>query len=99
MAIVSGGVLKKSPQILWQGTTTDPRLGDLSNWLAGYGGIYRSHLWVAVLVNKIANATARLPLKTYARTGDGRTDARDTPYGRLLAKPSRRWDPFFVWLW
>lgn len=64
-----------------------------------YSQIYRSQLWIATLVDKLGYATARLPLKVYQRGSDGRSDARDTPYGRLLRTPNRRHDPFFLWLW
>jgi HK97 family phage portal protein len=64
-----------------------------------YGEIYRRQLWVAVLVNKLAYSSARLPLKTYRRSAAGRVDARDTPLGRLLARPNNMHDPFFFWLW
>lgn len=71
----------------------------LSHAFASYAAIYRSQLWVSTLVSKLAFGTARLPLKTYRRMPDGRNDARDTPYGRLLRKPNRAHDPFFFWLW
>lgn len=71
----------------------------LTQQFSTYSQIYRSHIWVATLVDKLGFATARLPLKPYRRTDVGREDARDTPYGRLLRQPNRRHDPFFLWLW
>jgi HK97 family phage portal protein len=65
-----------------------------------YGAIYRRQLWPSVLVNKLAYAAARLPIKAYTRTASGGRDpASDTPYGRLLARPNDLHDPFFFWLW
>lgn len=97
----SNGVLTKEPdRILWQGS---PR-----RWLdnkplgyesSSYSQIYRSQLWVHTLVNKRANAVARLPLKVYRRAETGRLSARDTPFGQLLAAPSTLLDPFLFWLW
>jgi HK97 family phage portal protein len=97
----SGGVLLKTPSIThWSGTTrTWPdslQIG--TSWMA-YSELYRKQLWVFVLVNKIANATARLPLKVYRRREAGRDDARDSAYGQLLASPSSQMDPFLFWLW
>lgn len=72
----------------------------LSKAFATYGQVYKSQLWVATLVNKLAFGVARLPLKCYTRTGSGdRVDARDTPFARLLRNPNSRHDPFFFWLW
>ena len=65
---------------------------------AAYGEIYKRQLWVAVLVNKLGFATARLPLKVYSRSDDSRTEARDTPYAKLIRQPNRQHDPFFFWL-
>lgn len=69
-----------------------------SQW-ASYAAIYKTQVWVATLVNKVAFSTARLPLKVYERDGQGRAEARDTPFARLLRQPNRRHDPFFFWLW
>jgi HK97 family phage portal protein len=56
----------------------------LSGLHASYAHIYRAQLWVYVLVNKLARAEARLPLKTYDRGAQGRTEQRDHPYAQLL---------------
>jgi HK97 family phage portal protein len=69
------------------------------NQYAAYGQIYKSSIWVAALVNKVAYAEARLPLKVYRRTDSGRTEQRDSPYSKLLRNPNRKHDPFFFWLW
>lgn len=71
----------------------------LANAHATYGQIYKSQVWVATLVNKLAFGVARLPLKVYERQDAGRTEARDTPLARLLRNPNPRHDPFFFWLW
>lgn len=100
--IQSSGVLVKTPDItIWQGNTTQwPHGLDLLGlrW-ASYGAIYRSHLWVAVLVNKIANAAARLPYKVYERTDQSRNEVPDHPYARLMRRPNSRDDPFLFWSW
>lgn len=66
---------------------------------AAYGQIYKSNVWVATLVNKLAFGEARLPLKVYRRGDGGRQEARDTPYAQLLRNPNPKHDPFFFWLW
>ena len=72
----------------------------LTNSFASYAAVYRTQLWVSTLVNKLAYSTARLPFKVYKRDGqDGRSDARDSPFARLLRNPNPRHDPFFFWLW
>jgi HK97 family phage portal protein len=98
--ILSGGVLTKSPDaVVWRGTPATWNL-QLSGFWSSYSGIYRKQLWVAVVVNKRARGTARLPLKTYVRGADDeRQDARDHPYAALLRKPNPRLDSFGLWLW
>lgn len=73
----------------------------LTNAFSTYAQVYKSQVWVAALVNKLAFGVARLPLKVYSRGADNaaRTEARDTPYARLLRSPNERHDPFFFWLW
>lgn len=100
--IQSSGVLTKTPSVtVWQGTpATWPQQLNLGQFWSSYSGIYRSHVWVAALVNKIANATARLPLKVYERTSeDERDTAPDHPYARLLRRPNEMHDPFTFWTW
>lgn len=77
-----------------------PNVGiELAQQFASYAAIYKSQVWVATLVNKIAYSQARLPLKVYERGSGGRAEARDTPFARLLRNPNSRHDPFFFWLW
>lgn len=78
-----------------------PRSGvALTDAFATYGAVYRSQIWIATLVNKLAYGTARLPLKVYQREADdARVEARDTPYARLLRNPNPRHSAFFFWLW
>lgn len=108
MVFLSGGVARRTPASNYGGTdnlvgrvVTAPSEGvRLATTFATYGKIYETHLWVAVLVNKRANATARLPFKVYERgAGDSRSDARDSDFARLLANPNPVQDPFSFWLW
>jgi hypothetical protein len=62
-------------------------LGQAGGQFAAYGEIYKRQLWVATLVNKLAYGTARLPLKVYSRSDESRTEARETPYAKLIRHP------------
>jgi HK97 family phage portal protein len=101
--ILSGGslVTKSTDIVHWRGNTAqlDGRALDILGASYSYSAMYRKQLWVSAAVNKISGATARLPLKTYRRTADGREDARNTPYGLLMQKPSKKVDPFTFWVW
>lgn len=100
--ILSGGslVLKQTDTLRWRGTPQqiDGRAIELLGGYS-YSAMYRKQLWVAAAVNKIAGATARLPLKVYRRGADTRTDARNTPFGQLIQRPSKKVDPFTFWVW
>lgn len=99
--LVSKGALVKET-VVWSGSpATWPGWSslELGNSWASYSEIYKRQLWVNVLVKKRANAVARLPLKVYERTDDGRQDARDHPYAVLLRRPNRRTSAKFLWLW
>jgi len=89
-------------RVEWSGTTAEygadwPTHGLM--W-SSYSELYRRQLWVAVVVNKRAGMIARLPLKVYKRTADdGREDARDHPYAKLLRRPNERHDRMMFWTW
>lgn len=72
---------------------------DLTALFASYAAIYRNQLWVYVVVQKRAKATGRVPLKVYSKVDNGRQVVPDSPYGRLMARPNPRHDPFFFWAW
>jgi HK97 family phage portal protein len=65
---------------------------------ATYEGMYRSQVWVWVVVNKLARGVARLPLKVYQLDADGesRRRVREGPIARLLASP---WPRASAWDW
>jgi HK97 family phage portal protein len=72
----------------WNGIP-QPGITQAMRW-GSYGEMYRRQLWVSVVVNKRAGATARLPLPVYERGADGdRSKVPDHPYARLLARPHR----------
>lgn len=97
----SRGALVKSTTTLWQGPPSQwPGVQQFPNLLwNSYASLYRSQLWVATVIDKRAKAAARLPFKVYDRSGGGRVDAGSSPFGQLMARPSRMIDPFSFWLW
>ena len=88
--IVSDGTLTKAASSYWApGTPFLPlnysgRVDGVGSRSGDYMHLYRTQLWVYVLVNKRATGVSRLPLKVLRRSDDGsKADASDTPYGRL----------------
>jgi HK97 family phage portal protein len=71
----------------------------LGNQWFSYSEMYRRQLWVSVVVGKRAGSLARLPLKVYLRDELNRPEATDSPYAKLLAKPSTKHSRFFFWQW
>jgi HK97 family phage portal protein len=101
--IRSGGVLVKTTGDLFTSASWNgiPQSGitQALRW-GSYDEMYRRHLWVYVLVNKLAYATARLPLKVYRKGPDDSRDlATGDPYSELLKNPHPQTDPFYFWLW
>lgn len=68
-------------------------------WPSVYGSLYRSQLWVYVVVSKRARATARLPLPVYERDDLNRPRADDHPMFRLLSNPNPGLSAFALWRW
>lgn len=65
-------------------------LGDLT---VSFAHIYRTQIWVAIVVNKIAYQISRLPLKAYKRTSEGRSRLRTGVLPGLLERPFARSGP------
>ncbi|MCA1845118.1 MAG: phage portal protein, partial [Actinobacteria bacterium] len=99
--IQSGGRLILSDLTpFWARSYYQPGMGvELSGRQAAYGAIYQQQLWAYVVVNKLANAQARLPLKVYEKGTSGRVERPDSAYARLLRRPNSQHDPYFFWLW
>lgn len=68
-------------------------------WPSAYAGIYSRQLWVYVVVNKLARATARLPLPVYERGEMDRSRKDDHPMAVLLKQPNPGMSPHELWLW
>jgi HK97 family phage portal protein len=100
MALVSGGVLVKTPgdRTVWTGSPSTWDI-QLSNRWVSYAALYKQNSTVGAVVNKLAKATARLPLKVYERSGDGRRPADTHPYSELLRRPSSMMSRYDFWQW
>lgn len=64
--------------------------------VASYEKIYRSQLWISVMVNKLSRGIGRLPLKSYVAAGEPgeRERVREGPLADLLARPFEGGSPF-----
>lgn len=104
MFVSNGQIVTKTPLMIgpngssYFSSVMPPMSSALVPWSA-YSGIYRSQLWVYVVVNKLARATARLPFVTYEREADGRPRRNDHPMARLLAAPNPGMSSVDLWLW
>lgn len=101
---VSNGVLTKTP--IMPGNSSwfahmPPMSSPLSAWtMPHYAQVFRSQLWVYVVVMKRARALARLPIPVYQRDADGgRTKLREHPMARLLANPNPAMSGFKLLEW
>ncbi|QIS06765.1 phage portal protein [Nocardia brasiliensis] len=65
---------------------------------AFYGALYRHQPWVRVVVDKLANALARLSIEVWKGTGADRRLAR-SPYAKLIANPCNGLSPYSFWAW
>lgn len=97
-----GVIVKAQTTTLWEGNTREFQGFSslaMGNRYASYSQLYREQLWVSVVVNKRARATARLPLKVYLRDDMNRPEAVGSPYRDLLLKPSSKLNRFAFWEW
>jgi HK97 family phage portal protein len=82
----------------YDGPGLHPLAPYLSDMVA-YDQIYERQLWPNVAVNKLTGLQVYLPGKVYKRRRVGREDARTSPFGRLMAKPSTSTNPYVFWGW
>lgn len=69
-----------------------------------YNSLYRFQPWIRTVVDKIANAVARLTINVWdvAQTPEGatlRTLDTKSPYAALIANPNDQMDPYRFWQW
>lgn len=73
----------------------------LEHTYALYGEIYRSQPFIAAVINKRADAIARLPMNVWSDDSPTRVRVApaDSGYARLIAKPCDYMDPYYFWAW
>ena len=101
MFVSNGALVLKTPQPFF---ATDsnyfPYMPGMSNgWPNTYGAIYRQHLWVYTVINKLAKAAARLPLPVYERKDDDRPRLDSHPLAQLLRAPNEGMTGYDLWIW
>jgi HK97 family phage portal protein len=64
-----------------------------------YDQIFERQLWPSVAISKLLGLAVILPRKVYRRQTMGRIDARDSPYGQLIGRPSDTHNPQHFWGW
>jgi HK97 family phage portal protein len=100
MFLSNGSLVTKTP-LTFTSSSWFPYWAPMSSptWPSAYAGIYSKQLWVYVVVNKLAKATARLPFPVYRRGEAGRERLDDHPMARLLANPNPGMSAYDLWLW
>lgn len=101
MSFVSGGSLVLKTPVDLRGTSWFHGMPPMSTsyWPSAYGAMYRQHLWVYTVVQKLARATARLPLPVYMRDELNRPRADEHPLAALLRQPNPGLSAFDLWVW
>ncbi|MGL4300067.1 MAG: phage portal protein [Candidatus Neomicrothrix subdominans] len=64
-----------------------------------YEALFRCQPWANAAIRKLTSLQCQLPRKVYQRRRRGREDARRSPYGQLIARPSSTMDPYRFWSW
>lgn len=106
---VSSGSIPLAPEALAELSPIVPESYYYADYLgmeleyryAMYGEIYQRQPWVRVVIDKRANAVARLPVNVWDVEGDTRTLDTRSAYARLIAQPcyGNYLDPFRFWHW
>lgn len=89
------------PEPLWgRGWSLPTATLDLVSKRVTYGALYRSQPSVATVVDKRANATARLSLRVWDTTpATGKRLDTTSPLARLISNPCPDMSPFAFWRW
>ena len=106
--LLSNGGLTVAPQALAE---LSPLISSDSFWYpestglslerrhAQYGEIYRSQPFVFSVIEKRAQAVARLPIRVWRQGDETRVLDKASGYAQLLSRPNARLDPFTFWMW
>lgn len=107
MIVVNGRPLTFAPQALGEVVPIPSATGyfyaeqgvALQDRIALYGQLYQGQPWVATLVDKVANAIARLPVHVWNQTPDGKELEELTPFARLMRRPCPEMSRYAFWRW
>lgn len=73
---------------------------ELERNFALYGELYRTQIWIRTVVDKRANAVARLPVAVWNEADGTRQLDTSSGYAKLMAEPCGDFlDPFKFWQW
>jgi HK97 family phage portal protein len=105
--LASGRRLPLAPQglaelepISEEGRYYAERVGmELEYRFALYGEIWERQPWVHTVIEKRANAIARLPVNCWDVNGSTRSLDTRSQYATLLSDPCPKMDPFHFWFW
>lgn len=64
-----------------------------------YGELYRKQPWIRAVVDKRADAVARLPVAVWNESGDTRQQDTASGYARLISAPCSYLDNYYFWAW
>lgn len=105
MPIIHGAVTKSlttwtsADGFAYSGAGLHPLAGYFTPPSYAYEAVFERQLWAQVAIEKLVALQILLPFKVYQRQARGRDDARDTPFGQLIAQPSPTLDPVQFWSW
>lgn len=108
MPIISGAVTKSTSPTVWSSADgfayTGAGLHPLADYFTpqayAYEAVFERQLWAQVAIIKLLSLQILLPMKVYQRDPEaGRLDARQSPFGQLIAQPSPTIDPVQFWSW
>lgn len=71
----------------------------LAGQWAAYGHLYRTQLWVGIVVRKLAMATARNPFDVKRRLSGNEQEPENGDLAAVLAEPNDLLSGFDLWLW
>jgi len=71
---------------------------ELLGTYAAYSALYKSQVWVGIVIRKLAMGTARMPFDCRIRVGSG-SKPENGPLAELLARPNPRMSGFKLWEW
>jgi len=72
---------------------------ELLGTYAAYSALYKSQVWVGIVIRKLAMGTARMPFDTRIRLNDSDSKPENGALTELLARPNPRMSGFKLWNW